>query len=161
MKRLIFVAIAVMLFAIESFAQADANIYRFRYLEDKMDLSELSANGSYDHIFGERVGKKMSLLQKTYTWREEPTPTNPGIYTIIEKPEIYNNVKKLEKYYKKMIKKGSLTKADAAEEFENALDIALLVRYQDTEAFETYLRGIKAVEEIASVFTDKVELTYY
>ncbi|MFY0599254.1 MAG: hypothetical protein JXR03_06250 [Cyclobacteriaceae bacterium] len=160
--RRIFLAIAAISMFYSISAQGDAQTYKFDYDEESIDVESVSGTlANFDHFLGERIGKKMYMLQESYTWRDEPDPLKPTPTIIIEKPGIYNNIKKLERYYKKSIKKKLIDKSIATEEFENVLDIALQVRYQETEELESYLKSLKGAEEIAAVFSEKVELSYY
>lgn len=160
MKRAILILIGALSYGLVQ-AQSTDKVYRFDYMEESIDMSLLEPGQSYDHFLGAEVGKKMYLLKESYTWREEPDPIKPTPTVVIEKPSIYNNIKKLERYYKKSIKKDKLTVEAASAEFVNILDIALQVRYQATEELEDYLKSIKEVEEIATVFSKNVELSYY
>ncbi|MEP0368446.1 MAG: hypothetical protein ABJN36_16335 [Cyclobacteriaceae bacterium] len=160
MKRAILILIGALSYGLVQ-AQSTDKVYRFDYMEESIDMSLLEPGQSYDHFLGSEVGKKMYLLKESYTWREEPDPIKPTPTVVIEKPSIYNNIKKLERYYKKSIKKDKLTVEVASAEFVNILDIALQVRYQATEELENHLQKIKEVEEIAAVFSKNVELSYY
>ncbi|MEP4533248.1 MAG: hypothetical protein ABJ004_09180 [Cyclobacteriaceae bacterium] len=160
MKRAILILIGALSYGLVQ-AQSTDKVYRFDYMEESIDMSLLEPGQSYDHFLGSEVGKKMYLLKESYTWRDEPDPIKPTPTVVIEKPSIYNNIKKLERYYKKSIKKDKLTVEVASAEFVNILDIALQVRYQATEELENHLQKIKEVEEIAAVFSKNVELSYY
>ncbi|MEO9474910.1 MAG: hypothetical protein ABJG41_05235 [Cyclobacteriaceae bacterium] len=160
MKRAILILIGALSYGLVQ-AQSTDKVYRFDYMEESIDMSLLEPGQVYDHFLGTEVGKKMYLLKESYTWRDEPDPIKPTPTVVIEKPSIYNNIKKLERYYKKSIKKDKITVEDASAEFVNILDIALQVRYQATQELEDYLKSIKEVEEIATVFSKNVELSYY
>lgn len=160
MKRILLLLFVVSCYNI-SLAQGDDKIFQFEMMEDKIDLSSLSGNQTFDHFLGVEVGKKLFLLQETYTWRSEPDPMKPTPTIVIEKPEIYNNIKKLERYYKKGIKKSLIEEEIAKSEFTKILDIALQVRFQSTEDFESHLQSLKNEEEILAVFSQKVQMNYY
>ncbi|WP_258104464.1 hypothetical protein [Marinoscillum sp. MHG1-6] len=137
------------------------DIYEFDYIEDKLDLSILDDSFNYSHFMGETIGKKLELLKLSYTWQEDPTPTSPTALTVVEKPMIYNNIKKIERYYKKAIKKGEISEEQAANEFEGIIDIALFVRYQKTDQLESRLESIKEEREMVQLFTNNIQLNYY
>jgi hypothetical protein len=130
-------------------------------MEDKLNTSDLDNSYSYEHFMGEKIGKKLALLSLSYTWIAEASATAPVAMTMIEKPLIYNNVKRLERYYKKSIKKDEMTLEEASTSFEKILDIALLVRYQQTTALEEELKSIKEDTELVSLFSEKVKLNNY
>lgn len=134
-------------------AQNSDNTFEFRSEYDKTDISNISASS---HYLGPNIGKKIALLEQSYTWQEEPTPTSPSIKTVVEKPTIFFHIKKIEKYYKKSVKKGQMSMEDASSSFEKILDIAIQVRYQETVEFENYLQSVKSPEQVVSIFTEKV-----
>lgn len=126
--------------------------FTFDYQEDKLDASELFEGDLRRHPFGKSFSEKMLLLSQAYTYQEEATPLNPAPALNIEKLAIYNSVKKMNAYYKKRVKKGSLIDSVAKERLQKVLDIALCVRYQDTIAFEKALDSTKGVEAVAELY---------
>ncbi|MGD1842208.1 MAG: hypothetical protein ACFB0B_15120 [Thermonemataceae bacterium] len=66
-------------------------------------------------------------------------------------------MKKLNKFYKKDIKKGAMSEEEAREKLNKSLDIAVSIRYQDTSEFESELKGVKERAAIESLF-EKVTL---
>ena len=107
--------------------------------------------------FGDIIARKLYLLEKTYTYVEKGTPMSPSDKTIVQKPTIFYALKKLTKYYKKQVKKGHLTMAEAVDKLIIDLDKGYAIFSQDTNEFEDYLRQLKKPEDIADAF-DKVEL---
>lgn len=141
-------------------AQEGGEVFSFVFLEDKLDDSSLNGSSIPNHYLGDDIAKKLELIKNTYTWKEEGTPNSPTSKTIVEKPAIYYSLKKLDKYYKKAIKSGSITEEEARDEFTKALDIALFIRYQETAAFESKLRELKEESDIALLYTKKVKLEF-
>lgn len=137
---------------------ANDDVFYFDVLNDKMDESVISPLTEIDHIFGEEIGKKMEILRESYTWIQEGTPLNPSTTTNVEKPAIYNAVKKLERYYKKGVKKGVIDIAQAQRDMNRILDIAIYIRHQATSEFENFLDEMKTEEQLVSLFTEKVSL---
>ena len=80
----------------------------------------------------------------------------------IEKQPIYFALKKIisPKFYKNKIKNEGLSKEDAINELSNILDIALMIRYQETEELESLLRSAKA-EGVIEIFNNKINIKYY
>jgi len=109
------------------------------------------------HILGPEVARKMMLLQETYTYVERGTLMAPGDKTIIKKPDIYYSVKKLNAYYKKAVKKGSVDETQATKNLTSAVEKSFSIFYEDTQKFEEYLRTQKKPEDIQKAF-DKIEL---
>lgn len=143
------------------FGQEALTSYQFDYMAEKLSTESLDASYSYNHFMGEQIGKKMALLSESYTWKEPASATSPVAITVIEKPLIYNNVKKLERYYKKGIRKDEITSEEAALAFERILDIALLIRYQETSALEEDLKSTKEEFELLAIFSEKITLNEY
>ncbi len=109
------------------------------------------------HVLGNEVARKMMLLQETYTYVERGTLMAPGDKTIIKKPDIYYSVKKLNKYYKKAVKKGIVDEDQAAKNLTSAVEKSYSIFYEDTEKFEQYLRSKKKPEDIQKAF-DSLQL---
>jgi len=64
------------------------------------------------------------------------------------------------KYYRKKINQNTLTKKEAIEQISEILDIAIMIRYQDTKEFENYIRSLNG-DRIVEVFTKNVKLSYF
>lgn len=82
---------------------------------------------------------------------------SPGDKVIVRKPTIYYDIRKLNKYYKKELKKGNIEEPAAIEQMSEILDKCFVIFDQDTEQFEEYLKGLKHAEEIVAAF-DKIVL---
>ncbi len=162
MKKILVLLVALVCCVSVSFGQTDQdNLYTFRYIEDELDVSSVDDDDVKSHDFGYEVAKKIHLLQENYTWIQQGTAENPSIkMTMVEKPAIYYAVKKLDKHFTKSVKKGNMTMDEAKKQYSKALDIALQVRFQETQEFEEKLRDIKNKEELAILFTDKVKLEF-
>lgn len=144
-----------------SFSQSgELDSFYFRAMEEKLNASDVDPSYIRNHFLGEKIAKKMFLVKEGYTWVEEGSATSPTSKTYIDKPAIYNSIRKLEKYYKKGIKSGNISKNQATIEFGKILDIVIYIRNQETEKFEAVLDDLKEENQIASLFTEKVELSY-
>ena len=139
---------------------ADEDVFYFDFMADKIDDSEIDVTYLRAHPFGVDVAKKLELLRESYTWKEEASATVPRDRTIVEKPVIYYAMQKLNGHYKKIVKKGAMDEEEAKMALINAIDIALVIRYQQTAQFETTLRNYKKGEELAPVFAEKVKMQY-
>ncbi len=134
--------------------------FTFDYQEEKLDTSEIFEGDLRRHTFGKSFSERMLLFSQAYTYRDEATPLNPAPALSIEKLAIYNSVKKLNAYYKKGVKKGSIDERVAKEQLKKVLDIALCVRYQDTIKFEEALNNAKGIKAISAIF-EATELEGY
>jgi hypothetical protein len=155
MKRIISILIVGFLIAMSirsGWAQIQDTFY-FNNNLDRIKSIEVDYTKVPKHYLGYEIGSKMYLLDQTYTVVEEPSPVNPVEKTIVNKPAIFYSIKKLNKYYKKTIKKGEITKEQAKDELNTYLDICLAIYNQETEIFEEALKNSKKEKEIAAVFS--------
>ena len=139
---------------------ADEDIFYFDFMADKINDSEIDVAYLKSHPLGLDVAKKLELLRESYTWTEEASATVPRDRTIVEKPAIYYSVQKLNGHYKKAVKKGLMSEAEAKSALISAIDIALVIRYQQTMDLETKLREFKDKEDIAALYSEKVKMQY-
>lgn len=126
--------------------------FKFEYMEDKLDASDLFEGDLRRHPFGDSFSEKMLLLSQAYTYQEEATPLNPAPALNIEKLAIYNSARKLNSYFKKSVKKGKMGEVEAMEKLQKVLDVALCVRYQDTIAFEEALDKAKGMDTLIDLY---------
>ena len=54
-----------------------------------------------------------------------------------------------------------MTKEEAIDQIIEILDIALMIRYQETEDFESILRGLNNGDEVVDIFKNQIELIYF
>jgi hypothetical protein len=113
----------------------------------EVDLAQINKNP-----LGTEVAKKAFILKKTYTYIEKGSPTSPGDKTIVRKPTIYYSVLKLNKFYKKEIKKGNMNEKVAADRYTLVLDRAYSIFDQNTQDFERYLKSLKKPQDIEEAF---------
>ena len=111
------------------------------------------------NFFGELAGKKKMRLQETYTFSTPIAPGNPGTKTIVRKPAIYNAVVRLEKYYRKQVKKGECPEEEARASFLKVLDVAQAAFPESTTEFEQELSSTKNIETIAQIFNKAIVKT--
>jgi hypothetical protein len=104
------------------------------------------------NFLGPDVARKTYIVKKTYTYVEKGTPTSPGDKTVVLKPTIYYSLQKLNKYYKKEIRKGNIEESVAIERYKDILDKAFSIFNQDTDDFEAYLKSIKDTKDIEETF---------
>ena len=157
MKRI--VALGIFLAGIVSGSvaqQGPDTVFRFDDMTSFVDLESIDMALVPAHFFGEDIAVKCYAVQQAYTFVIKGTPSSPGDKTEVEKPVIYNNLKKLCRYYKKMVKKGSMTKDDAIAKLDYALDVTLSLRNQETSAFEDAIRSAKGIDNIAMLFNSVV-----
>ena len=115
-----------------------------------------------NHYLGTKIARKVKLLDLAYKWIDPPTPTRISAVVVIEKQPIYFALKKIitPKFYKNKIKNDGLSKEDAISELSDILDIAIMIRYQETEELEKLLRSANA-DGVVEIFNNKIDIKYY
>ncbi len=103
------------------------------------------------------------MLDLTYKWEDPPTPTRSTTLVKIEKQPIYFAIRKVinPKFYKSKIKTKSMTKDEAKSEIMEILDMAIMIRYQETEELESILRSIDNGDQVLDIFKNQIELIYF
>ncbi len=140
--------------AIGESTNEDTSIFKFsfNYYPTENEVSAVEGALSSDEI-----GNKFDQLQKLYTYTTPIAPGNPGLKTVVRKPVIYNTVIKLNKHYKKLLKKGVLTETDYLKSSSKALNVAIAAFYNNTEEFEEVLMSTKEISTLAKLF-EKAEV---
>ncbi len=137
--------------------------FEFDFLPSSLN-EEVLENENYikPHFLGNVIANKIKLLELAYKWEDPPTATRLNSMIRIEKQPIYFAMSKITaaKYYKKKINKNTLTKEEAIKQISEILDIAIMIRYQDTKEFENYIRSLNG-DRIIEVFTKNVKLSYF
>lgn len=153
MKKNVLLLCLLFVFTATLFAQDASETFRFKNEADEQLLKDINEALVVDNFLGEEVALKMHLLKETYTYIIPASPQTPGERVEISKPSIYNSLKKLNRYYKKQVKKDILTKEEAAKRFSTFLDIGYSVFNQNTDELEEALRKVRKPEEIEAVFS--------
>ncbi len=159
MKKIILL-FTFFLLSISSYSQK----FEFDFMSSSLDETILNDHQYIkSHFLGNEVARKVKLVDLAYKWEDPPTPTRSTPLIKIEKQPIYFAIKKIisPKYYKTKIKKNELTEEEAIKELINILDIALMIRFQETDDFETILRDIDDADEVVNIFNNKIELIYF
>tara|TARA_Y100000768_G_scaffold12502_1_gene8806 strand:+ start:1861 stop:2340 length:480 start_codon:yes stop_codon:yes gene_type:complete len=159
MKKIILVVVLAFL-SQTSFSQK----FEFDYLSSSLDESILK-DYQYikSHFLGDKVARKVKLVDLAYKWEDPPTATRSTPLIKIEKQPIYFALKKVisPRFYKGKIKTKSITKEEAVNQILEILDIALMIRYQETDEFESILRGLDNGDQVVDIFKNQIELIYF
>lgn len=152
-----FFLLAVMLvFGVAVFAQTEEEFEFF----DRTDEMEEVEVPSYEkkHYLGEEFTKMFFALKEQYVYLPEKSSINMDPSPTTEKPAIYNSVKKLDRHYKKMIKKGKMSKEDVKAKLAKVVSVCYSIRHEDTAALEKMLWSMKDVAKLETLFTEKIVL---
>lgn len=165
MKKLSFIIVLVFiipgLFGFTLYSQSEKNYspdaeFKFHKQLDNGKEVEIVDQLLSDNYLGESIARKYYILQKLYTYEEEGSATSPVTKTIVEKPSVYYSLKKLNRYYKKMVKKDRMERDKAVEELKHFLNIGISIVYQPTKEFEEYLDDHRKPEEIVEAYSNVV-----
>jgi len=126
----------------------------FIFKNDLADTSKVEVDYMLvkKHFLGSEIAKKLYIIKKTYTYIEKGSPTSPGDKTIVRKPVIYYSLNKLNRYYKKQLKKDRMEESVARERYNDVLNKAFSIFDQNTDDFEEYLKGLKDPADIEELF---------
>ena len=151
MKRLNITLLIALLLNSFIYCQEDL-AFVFSKSPSAIDISGIEESEINDHPLGINVAKKLKKFTDVYTYIEEGTPTQPVARTVVLKPSIYNSVFKVNRYYKKELKKGTLDIDEVTITFNDILNKGLYLYSEDTEEFEKYLQKQKKPEDIIKAF---------
>jgi hypothetical protein len=135
-------------------------VFNFAAFPFDYELKNITKEMTGEHPFGDEIAKKDYLLVKKYTSEQALNPGNPQTITVIQKPEIYKAVQRIEKSLKKSVKKGNLSVESATYSYNKVLDVALSILTLDTADFEAALKTANTDDAKIELFTKRVNLIY-
>jgi len=124
------------------------------------ELDKITKEMAGEHVFGDLIAKKVYLLDEKYKSEVALIPGNPQTKTVIQKPVLYDAVKRIEKYLKKSVKKGELPLDSATYTYNKVLDVALSIKNADTKNFEAAISNADTEDAKVELFTKRVNLIY-
>ena len=108
-----YMLLALMLFGAVAFAQGQGEENPFEFADRSDEMEEAEVPGYFTkHWLGADFTLLTYALRQEYVYMPEATPINTEPALITEKPVIYNAVKKLDRFYKKELKKGRMTESE-------------------------------------------------
>lgn len=150
MRKLLVVAILTV-----PFTYLNAQKYQFEYREKEQE--PIQGISYKKHFLGDEIAQKIQLVKEAYTYSLENEITRVSS-TAVEKPSIYYSVNKVNKYIKKSLKNGSMTKEDAIQVLDNMLNVVINIRYQETEELEQELWSVKDPVTITSLYNEGIAM---
>lgn len=154
--RKFYLLAAMLAFVVTVFAQTEEEFEFF----DRTDEMEEVEVPSYEkkHYLGEEFTKMFFALKEQYVYIPEKTSINMAPSPTTEKPAIYNSVKKLDRHYKKMLRKGKMSKEDVKEKLTRVISVGYSIRHGDTATLEKMMWSIKDIAKLEALFTEKIVL---
>ena len=117
------------------------------------EIPSVKVDYAQSHFLGEPIETKWNTFLKNYTQVSEQSIGFASTNVQFVKPVIYNAVQKVNKYLKKSVKKGLVSKDEATTIMNHVLDCANVVCFEpDTEAFEQAIDNAETREDIIRVF---------
>lgn len=102
--------------------------------------------------FGRDIACLLSVMNERYLRKLQVVGGDPSTSTQIQKPAIYNAVKKIEKHYRAKARKSALTRIDVAT-FEHVIKVAIASLEEDSTDFEAALKKCgKNTGELIRIF---------
>ncbi|MEP2772871.1 MAG: hypothetical protein ABJH05_12030 [Fulvivirga sp.] len=156
MKNLIITAIVVLASTI-SYSQAIINdgsgmIYLNKNESSAEDLDGKRGGYFGNHHLGDDVQKKFDRFLQLYVGYESSGGAYATEKKVIAKKDIYNSVQKLDKYFKKTVRKDEVELEDARKRMSHVLEVANAIRFYDTTQFELLVSTAKSIEQIEKYY---------
>lgn len=106
-----------------------------------------------DHFLGGELTKKWNTLNTNYTHVYDVSVGFSDSGTEIVKPAVYNAVLKVNKYYRKAVRKGMVGKDEAVKELSHIFDCANVICFEDnTRDFEEAVSQADGPEQLIALF---------
>jgi len=135
-------------------------VFEFKAYSRDYELDLITPEMAGEHLMGNLIAKKLYLLDKKYTSEKPVVPGNPMTKTVIQKPVIYDAVKRIERHLKREAKKGNIANETAITNMHIVLDVALNILTTDTEVFEESLESRSDIDARIDLFVKGVRLVY-
>lgn len=148
----------VFIYTVLSLQAQKAHSFEYDVYGDGIKIEDIKEYSS--HELGDLIARKLQAVENTYLLRYETKVGLNNSEIEVQKPDILESVEKMDKYYKKAVKKQLLSKDDAVSRLSKYLDIAYFVFYEDSADFESALSKAKKTEDIITIF-EQVNLLNY
>ena len=135
-------------------------MFQFEDYTSKEEWSSISTVEAGTHSLGDIIAKKICLVKKLYISQNEVAPGTPGVRVFIHKPGIYQVYNKLEKYYRKSVRKNTIPIEEAQRTFNHVLNVVIALHVHETEDFELALKNAKGIENQIEIFKQTKLSTY-
>ncbi len=113
----------------------------------------------HKHFLGKNVAIYLYRLKYLYTFTKNDDYYDNKMNFVIRKRKLYLSVKRLGRYFKKMVIKRSLSKSSAEFLYLNILQKSIDIYYLDTKILEDELSKCKSSEAVVELFS-RVSINY-
>ena len=132
--------------------------HEFTFIEEQLDAIDPSLVRR--HRLGEDVALYFHLMEQEYTYLREPAPGSFSGRLVVKKPAIYNSIYRMDKYFRKLIRRGLATEEQSINSLKESVEIALIILHKDTGEFELALEEAESDEELLTLFS-RIQLKSY
>jgi len=154
-----YMVLALMLFSVAAFAQGQAEENSYEFADRSYEMEDVEVPGYFTkHWLGAEFTMFTFALRQEYVYMPEATPINKEPSLVTEKPVIYNAVKKMDRFYKKEIKKGRMTEAAAIEKLKKIYGVGYSLRYAETEELEKIFWMTKKEAALETLLLETIEM---
>jgi hypothetical protein len=106
-----------------------------------------------EHFLGGELTAKWNAFNQNYTHVYSVSIGPSTSNTEIVKPAVYNAVNKVNAYYKKVVRKGLVSREEAARKLSHIFDCANVICFDDQSVpFEHAVNKVSSPEEIIALF---------
>ena len=157
MKRLFIVITSGLFIMISNIhGQSANNKFVFDTYAQPINIENVTDYSTHD--LGDVIAKKLQVIEKTFLVRFETKIGLTGSDIEIQKPDLLESVEKLDKYYRKAVKKDNMNREIASSKLSGYLDLAYCLFYENSDEFEKALSKAKKAEDIIALY-DQIELS--
>jgi len=154
-----YIVLALMLISVVTFAQGQGEENPFEFADRSYEMEETEVPSYFTkHWLGAEFTKLTFALRQEYVYMPEATSISPQPVLITEKEIIYTSVKKMDRYYKKEVKKSRMTEAQAKEKLKKVFAVVYSLRYAETEEIEKIFWNTKKAVELEKLLLKTIEL---
>lgn len=154
-----YMVLALMLFSVLAIAQGQEEENPYEFADRSYEMEDVEVPGYFTkHWLGPEFTMMVFALREEYVYFPEVTPTNKDPSLVTEKPVVYNSVKKMDRYYKKEVKKGKITEAVAREKLKKIYGVVYSLRYADTKELEKIFWNTKKEAALEKLLLETIEM---
>lgn len=156
MKSLFVVLLFTLFLSVNVSGQNSEGKFVFDTYVQPINIENITEYNS--HELGIVIAKKMQVIQNTFLVRFETKIGLSSSDIEVQKSELLESIEKLDKYYRKAVKKDNMDKDFAVTKLSGYMDLAYCLFYENSDEFESALSKAKKVEDVIALY-NRIELT--